>query len=97
MPANRDRRIPKFFEAEHHSNALLYTAMVPLDQVVQVFRRAQLRVRGQPAIGFQLTHRTVPRGTISSATASTSRRGSKASPNRAASASLKMPIDRCAG
>jgi len=26
------------------------------NQVVQVFRRAQLGIRGQPAIGFQLTH-----------------------------------------
>jgi hypothetical protein len=33
--------------------------MVLLDQVVQVFRRAQLRIRGQPAIGLQFTHRTV--------------------------------------
>jgi len=33
--------------------------MVLLDQVVQVFRRAQPCVRGQRAIGFQLAHRTV--------------------------------------
>ena len=46
-------------EAEHHSNPLLHTPMVLLDQVVQVFRRAQLGVSGQRAIGFQLTHRTV--------------------------------------
>src|SRR5258708_6491324 len=33
--------------------------MVLLNQVVQVLRRAQLRVRGQKAIGFQLAHRAV--------------------------------------
>ena len=33
--------------------------MVLLYQITQVFRRAQLRVRGQRAIGFQLAHRTV--------------------------------------
>src|SRR6266436_2948302 len=33
--------------------------MVLFNQVVQVFRRAQLGIRGQPAIGFQLTHRTM--------------------------------------
>ena len=57
--SNRDRRTFKRLEAQHHSKALLYTAMVLLDQVVQVFRRAQLRVCGQQAIGFQLMHRTV--------------------------------------
>jgi hypothetical protein len=56
---DRDRRIPKCLEAEHHSNALLHTPMVLLDQVVQVFRRAQLRICGQRVIGFQLTHRSV--------------------------------------
>ena len=52
MPAIVIAAFLKFFKAEHHSNALLYTPMVLLDQVVQVFRRAQLGVRGQPAIGF---------------------------------------------
>src|SRR5260370_36260282 len=33
--------------------------MVLLNQVVQVLRQAQLRARGQQAIGFQLAHRTV--------------------------------------
>src|SRR5258708_36927259 len=55
---NRDRRIPEPLEAEHHSNALLHAPMVLLNQVVQVLRRAQLRVRGRQAIGFQLSHRT---------------------------------------
>ena len=36
--------------------------MLLLDQVVQVFRRAQLGARGELAIGFQLTHRTVRSG-----------------------------------
>src|SRR6267142_1976694 len=56
---DRDRRIPEPLEAEHHSDALLHAPMVLLNQVVQVLRRAQLRVRGQRAIGFQLAHRTV--------------------------------------
>ena len=42
--ANRDRRVPKALDAQHHSDALLHAPMVLLDQVVQVFRRAQLRV-----------------------------------------------------
>jgi hypothetical protein len=36
--------------------------MVLLDQIVQVLRRPQLRLGGQQAIGFQLTHRAVRRG-----------------------------------
>src|SRR5258708_2819339 len=56
---DRDRRIPEPLEAEHHCNALLHAPMVLLDQVVQVLRRAQLRVRRQQAIGFQLAHGTV--------------------------------------
>jgi hypothetical protein len=36
--------------------------MVLLDQVVQVLRRPHLRLGGQQAIGFQLTHRAVRRG-----------------------------------
>jgi hypothetical protein len=35
---------------------------VLLDQIVQVLRRPQLRLGGQQAISFQLTHRTVGRG-----------------------------------
>src|SRR6266851_527479 len=50
---DRDRRIPEPLEAEHHRDALLHAPMVLLNQVVQVLRRAQLRVRGQRAIGFQ--------------------------------------------
>src|SRR6266851_4269383 len=56
---DRDRRIPEPLEAEHHRDALLHAPMVLLNQVVQVLRRAQVRVRGQRAIGFQLAHRTV--------------------------------------
>jgi hypothetical protein len=33
--------------------------MVLLYQIIQVLRRAQLRIRGERAIGFQLAHRTV--------------------------------------
>jgi hypothetical protein len=39
MPAS-DRRVMKLLEAEHHSDALLDTPMVLLNQVIQVFRRA---------------------------------------------------------
>jgi hypothetical protein len=42
---DRDRRIPESLEAEHHSDALLHTPMVLLYQVIQVFRRAQRRIR----------------------------------------------------
>ena len=56
---DRDRRIPESLEAEHHSDALLHAPMVLLYLVVQVFRRAQFRVRRERAIDLQLTHRTV--------------------------------------
>jgi len=56
---NGDRRISEALEAEHHSNALLHAPMVLLYQIIQIFRRAQLCVRGERAIGFQLAHRTV--------------------------------------
>jgi hypothetical protein len=46
-------------EAEHHSDALLHAPMVLLYLVIQMFRRAQLRVRSERAIGFQFAHRTV--------------------------------------
>ena len=45
--SNRDRRIPELLEAKHRTDALLHAAVVLLDQIVQVLRRAQLRVRGQ--------------------------------------------------
>jgi len=54
---DRDRRIPEHLEPEHRHCALLHTSMVLLNQVVQVLRRAQLRVRRKGAIGFQLSHR----------------------------------------
>jgi hypothetical protein len=44
---DRDHRITELLEAEHHSEALLHAPMVLLNQVVQVFRRTQLRVRRQ--------------------------------------------------
>jgi len=52
----------KLLEAEHHSDALLDAPMVLLNQVIQVFRRALLRVRRQQAVGLQLAHRAVRRG-----------------------------------
>ena len=56
---NRDRCIAEPLETEHHGDALLHPPMVLLDQVIQIFRRAQLRLRSELAIGFQLAHRTV--------------------------------------
>jgi len=56
---DRDRRICEPLEAEHHSDALLHAPMVLLYLVIQIFRRAQLRVRSERAIGFQFAHRTV--------------------------------------
>jgi hypothetical protein len=56
---DRDRRIAEPLETEHHSNALLHAPMVLRYQVVQIFRRAQLRVCAEQAIDFQLAHRTV--------------------------------------
>ncbi len=44
---NLGRRAPETLEAEHHRDALLHAPMVLLDQIVQVFRRAQLRVPGR--------------------------------------------------
>jgi hypothetical protein len=58
---DRDRCVMELFEAKHHRDALLDTPMVLLNQVIQVFRRALLRVRRQRAIGFQLAHRAVRR------------------------------------
>jgi hypothetical protein len=56
---DRDRCIAEPLETEHHRDALLHTPMVLLDHVIQIFRRARFRVRGQRAGGFQLAHRTV--------------------------------------
>jgi hypothetical protein len=36
-----------------------FTSMVLLNEIVQVFRRTHLRVRGQQAIGFKFAHRAV--------------------------------------
>ena len=44
---DRDRHIVEPLETKHHSDALLDAPMVLLNQVVQVFRRAQLRGRWQ--------------------------------------------------
>ena len=51
---DRDRRIAEPLETEHPGDALLHALMVLLDQVIQIFRRAQLRLRRERAIGFQL-------------------------------------------
>src|ERR1700747_2937326 len=47
-----DRWIAEPLEAEHHSNALLHAPMVLLDQIIHIFRRAQLHFRRERAIGF---------------------------------------------
>ena len=49
---DRDRRISESLEAWNHSNALLHAPMVLLNQVVQLLRRAQLRVRRDKPSSF---------------------------------------------
>ena len=58
---DRGRSIAELLEAEHHGDALLDVSVVLLNEVVEVFRRAQLRVGRQKSVGFQLAHRTVRR------------------------------------
>ena len=57
---DRGRSIAELLEAEHHGDALL-DAVVLLNEVVEVFRRAQLRVGRQRTVGFQFAHRAVRR------------------------------------
>ena len=59
---DRGRSIAELLEAEHHSDALLDASVVLLNEVVEVFRRAQLCVGRQRTVGFQLAHRAVRRG-----------------------------------
>ena len=59
---DRNRCGREALEAQHRGNSLFHAPMVLLDQIVQVLRRPQLRLGGQQAIGFQLTHRAVRRG-----------------------------------
>src|SRR5262245_55820085 len=51
----------ELLEAKHHSDTLLDTSMILLNQVIQVFRRALLRVCWQRAIDFQIVHRAMGR------------------------------------
>lgn len=60
---NRGRGAPEPFEAEHHVRSGLDVAMVLLDQVVEIFRRSDLRVLRQQSIGLHLAHCAV-RGSI---------------------------------
>jgi hypothetical protein len=60
---NRGRGAPEPFETEHHIRSGFDVAMVLLDHVVQIFRRPDLRVFRQQAIGLHLAHRAV-RGSI---------------------------------
>ena len=55
-PGDRDRRMTELLEAEHHSDTLLDAPMVLLNQVIQVFRRALLRVPWQGTVGLHLAH-----------------------------------------
>jgi hypothetical protein len=59
---DRNRRGREALEAQHRGDSLFHAPMVLLDQIVQGPRRPQLRLGGQQAIGFQLTHRAVRRG-----------------------------------
>jgi hypothetical protein len=54
---DRDHRVTERLEAEHYCNVLLDAPIVQFNRVIQVSRRALLRVRWQRAIGFQLAHR----------------------------------------
>jgi hypothetical protein len=59
--SDRDRRITELLEAKHHSDTLFDAPVVLLNQVIQVFRRALLRVYRQHAIDLQLAYRAVGR------------------------------------
>src|SRR5271166_1690284 len=59
--ADGDRRGPEPLETEHRTKPQLDPTVILLDQVVQVFRRAQLGVLGQRAISLHLAHRAMRR------------------------------------
>jgi hypothetical protein len=59
--SDRGRSIAELLEAEHYGDALLDGSVVLLNEVVEVFRRAQLRVGRQKTICFQLAHSAVRR------------------------------------
>jgi hypothetical protein len=50
---DRGHSTAELLEAEHHGDALLDPSAVLLNEVVEVFRRAQLRVGRQKTLGFQ--------------------------------------------
>jgi hypothetical protein len=52
----RDRRMAELLEAEHYSDMLLDAPVIFLNQVIQVLRRALLRVRWQGTVGFYFAH-----------------------------------------
>ena len=55
---DRGRSIAELLEAEHHGDALLDASVVLLNDVVEVFRRAQLRVGRQRTVGNALAAAT---------------------------------------
>ena len=59
--SDRGRSIAELLEAEHHGDALLDASVVLLNEIVEIFRRAQLRVGRQRTVGFQFAHRAVRR------------------------------------
>jgi len=59
--SDRRRSIAELLEAEHHGDALLDVSVVLLDEVVEVFRRAQLRVGRQKTVCFQIAHSAMRR------------------------------------
>src|SRR6516225_10269439 len=59
---DRGRSIAEPLEADHHGDALLDASVVLLNEVVEVFRRAQLCVGRQKSVGFQFAHRAMRRG-----------------------------------
>jgi hypothetical protein len=54
---DRDNCAAEPLESKHHSNAMLDASMVLFNQVIEVSRRPQPRLRRQGTIRFQLAHR----------------------------------------
>jgi hypothetical protein len=57
----RNGRIAEAFEAEHCVDPGLDVAMILLNQIVQILRRSQCRVRGQKLVRLHFPHRAVRR------------------------------------
>ncbi len=60
-PRYRSGRIPGAFETEHCINPGLDVAVILLDQIVQILRRSQRRLRGQKLVRLHFAHPVVRR------------------------------------